>query len=312
MNDEVLIVMATYNGGKYLNEQLDSLLQQTYPAWTLLVHDDGSTDETPALLRAYVKKYPDKIKILEDNTFFGSASLNFSHLLSMADAEYIMLCDQDDVWFPEKIEKTLQKMKAMELKYPDVPLLVHTDLNVVGENMELLDNSFWHFGNLDPKYDALSRLLMQNFITGCTVMLNRRLLRKAMPIPESAIMHDWWLGLVASRFGKIGFLPEATIAYRQHDNNDTGAKRFGTVEVLKRMRSYMDPQLLYRQLMRNRKQADAFLKYFGPELDEDEKEMLSAFAAMDTFSFVEKRALLFKYGLFKQGRVRNMGLLLCL
>lgn len=303
------ILLATYNGGPYLDAQIDSLVAQSCRDWTLMVHDDGSTDDTVAIVKRYEEACPGRIVLLEDNASFRSASLNFGYLLEKSDASYIMFCDQDDVWYPEKIEKTMARMLEMEQTYPGLPLLVHTDLEVTDEDLHTIDDSFWHYGNLDPRYDALPRLLMQNFITGCTMMINRKLMEKALPIPENAIMHDWWLGLVASRFGKIGYLPEATVAYRQHAKNDTGAQRFGVVEVLERTLRYFDASKLRRQLARNRRQAGEFLDRFEAELLPEERQMLAAFSDLERLPFRQRRCVLLQYGLLKQGWIRNAGLL---
>ncbi len=309
LNDPVLILLATRNGAPYLPAQLDSLLSQTYPHWQVLVHDDGSTDETVAVLKQYRDRHPGRFVLLEDGAVFGSASQNFGYLLSRAQTEYIMFCDQDDVWFPDKIEKTLRMIKETQMKYPDMPVLVHTDLKVTDTALNVVDESFWHYGRLDPRQDSFNRLLMQNVITGCTVMINAALRKKALPIPEEAIMHDWWLGLVAARFGKIAYVAEPTMAYRQHGGNDTGAQRFGPKEIARRMLRYFDTKVLHEQLRRNRRQAAAVLRRFGSELGAEEKRMLSLFAGLDTLSFRQKRRLLLKYGLLKQGWIRNAGLL---
>lgn len=306
---KTVILLATFNCELFLSEQLDSVLAQTYGHWRLLAHDDGSDDDTALILKQYAQQYSEKIEILDDGKRFGGASKNFGHLLQHRDAEYIMFCDQDDVWLPEKIEKTKRAMEALERCYPGVPLLVHTDLKVTDETLDVIDDSFWHYSGLDPVRDSFNRLLMQNVVTGCTVMINRALARKALPIPDDAIMHDWWLALVAARFGKIGRVDEATMLYRQHSQNDTGAQRFGIKEIVRRALRYFDSEELHTQLRRNRKQAAAFLQHYKEELNADEIEMLETFSRLDELSFWRKRTALLGYGLLKQGFVRNTGLL---
>lgn len=310
MPKDILILVATYNGAAFLEAQLDSLLSQTYGRWRVFAHDDDSQDESLTILKRYSHRYPQKFTLLEDRVRCGGASVNFAYLLSKAgSAEYLMFCDQDDVWFPDKIEKTLETMKEAEAKYPGRPILVHTDLQVVDESLRILDESFWHYSHLDPGQNSFNRLLMQNVVTGCTVMINRALIQKALPIPREAIMHDWWLALVAARFGKIVTLPEPTMAYRQHGGNDTGAERFGPREILGRVLRYLDTQVLHEQLLGNQRQAAAFLNRYREELSEEERRMLSDFAELDKLSFWQKRRLLLKYGLLKQGWIRNTGLL---
>jgi len=311
MPNKILILLATYNGAPHLPAQLDSLLSQTRSQWRLLVHDDGSTDETLTILKQYRDRYPDRITLLEDGIVCGGASANFAHLLSKADAEYLMFCDQDDVWHPDKIEKTLQTMKEMEAKYPGEPVLVHTDLEVTDEKLRVLDESFWHYGYIDPHRDSFNRLLMQNVVTGCTVMINRKLASLALPIPEDAVMHDWWIGLVASRFGKIGIVEEATVKYRQHGGNSIGAKGYNALSaLLKFYKAFTGNELYLKHLRMNIGQAEAFLRRYREELDEKSVAMLKAFIDIESAPFWQRRWILLKYGLLKQGILRNLGLFL--
>jgi hypothetical protein len=132
---------------------------------------------------------------------------SFETLLKYAcensDAKYFMFCDQDDVWNQDKVELTLQKMYEMEKLYKNTPILVHTDLEVVDENLHTINPSFMKLQNLDEKKNRLNNLLIQNTITGCTVMINRDLAKLCLPMSSNAIVHDWWVGLVAGYFGKI-------------------------------------------------------------------------------------------------------------
>ncbi len=129
-------------------------------------------------------------------------------------AEYIMFCDQDDVWKNDKIEKTLAKMQSMEQTYPHRPILIHSDLSVVDRELHLLHKSYWIYQHIDPSKDAINRLIFHNTVTGCTMMINRKLAQKAKVIPDEAIMHDWWIVMVASVFGHIGYIDEPLIFYR--------------------------------------------------------------------------------------------------
>ena len=169
--EEIAILLATYNGEKYLSEQLDSLLNQSFQKWCLYVHDDGSKDKTVSILRDYAAKYPDKI-ILIDAPPTGGAKYNFLFLLNVVDAPYFMFCDQDDVWLPEKIEKTYRWMKAVE---QDKPALVFTDLQVVDQDGKLVAPRMSEYQKLNMKKSRAEDFLAENVVTGCTVMINRQL-----------------------------------------------------------------------------------------------------------------------------------------
>ena len=227
------ILLASYNGEKYIEEQMASIAAQTYSQWKLFVCDDRSQDDTVAKAERFAQAYNQnhsendikKITIKVNDKACGGAAANFFNMLSLSTSEYIMFCDQDDMWKADKVEKTLKRMRHLERKYGShVPLLVYTDLAVVDENLKMIAPSFIKYMNIPPKI-TLSRLLLQNSVTGCTVMMNRtlcQLLCKATEFKKIA-MHDHFAALTAQVFGKISFLPEATLSYRQHGNNSVGA-----------------------------------------------------------------------------------------
>jgi hypothetical protein len=159
------------------------------------------------------------------------------------------------------------------------------------------------FQNINPMKNKFHNLLMQNTVTGCTVMINRKLAQKCLHIPDGAIMHDWWMGLVASYFGKIGYLPQSTIRYRQHTQNSIGAKGFDMGFVLK---NFQKKQILDKNIS----QAKDFLEIFNDKLDKDTRFMLEEFVNLQNKSFFQKRKILLKYNLLKHGLIRNIGLFL--
>ena len=124
------ILLGTYNGGRFLREQLDSLFAQTMKDFQLYIRDDGSTDDTMLIVKEYQQLHPNIVKVEDEGKNLGAKG-NFERLLALTDADYYMFCDQDDVWLPDKIEVSFAKMKQMEQRYGDIPLLVHTDLEVV-------------------------------------------------------------------------------------------------------------------------------------------------------------------------------------
>ena len=221
--------MASFNGGAYLAEQLDSLVAQTHADWTLLVSDDGSTDNSRQILSAYAKRDA-RIRVLgHERRGVGSALQNFAQLMVAAvdqGAEYILSCDQDDRWEADKIGKVIAVLKDVE-GAEQKPALVHHDLAVVDQHLNLMNSSFMKMMNIQPGDEHNpQRLISRNEVTGCALACNRALLKLALPVPDSAIMHDWWLALFAGFFGRLHFMPEALVKYRQHDSNVIGAKSF--------------------------------------------------------------------------------------
>lgn len=313
---KVTILLSTYNGEKYLQEQLDSLFSQTYNDFVLIVRDDSSSDNSLEILKNYKQKYSQKIILLEENDNKGVIR-SFSYLLEYAlkntNANYFMFCDQDDVWKPKKIEKTLLKMLELE-KNKNKPVLIHTDLELVDENLNLIHPSFWKHEHIFPEHKSFNRLIMQNNITGCTVMINRVLAQKSLPIPENSIMHDWWIALVAAYFGEIDYINESTIKYRQHGSNTLGAKGYKQ-ELLKNIGRIINSVLFkrgefYKHHYINILQAKEFLERYKDELDISTIKILEDFIHLEKKSFFERRKILLKNRILKQGILRNIGLML--
>ena len=226
MNPEfsIDILLAVYNGEKYLSALLDSVFSQSYTNWRLLVRDDGSTDSSIDILKNYQQKYPGKIVIVKDNLSRLGIAANFGELMKQTNTDYIMFCDQDDIWLPNKIELSIKVMRATEKEYPDLPIMVHTDLQVVDENLNLIDNSMWHLNAIDPQTaNDFSMLIVRNAVTGCAMMINRKAKNLSLPIPAEAAVHDWWIAMSTAKTGKIIEIPIAAILYRQHKANVIGA-----------------------------------------------------------------------------------------
>ena len=233
MNHKIAILLATYNGAKYIREQLDSLFQQSCGNFHLYIRDDGSKDDTLKIVEEYRQKFSDRITVLEDSQKHKGAAKSFMTLLQEVDSDYYMFCDQDDIWLPEKIEKTLAQMKEIETEYAKkgtaakkVPILVATDLGVVDEQLNLLSESF----NKDLKIDIFRKhpelICVRHVVTGCTMMFNRAAKLAALPMSPRATMHDEWVALcVHFKGGVISILDDATILYRQHTSNTLGAEQ---------------------------------------------------------------------------------------
>jgi rhamnosyltransferase len=223
----LLIVLSAYNGARYIAEQIESIRAQTQTDWSLAVRDDGSTDETVRIVEQFTRS-DHRIHLCRDQRGNLGSPASFGVLLEHAwasGATYIALADQDDVWMPDKLERQLALLKAHEVAGADHPMLVHSDLAVVDDDLRPLHPSFLRRQRLEHvAVDPLRRLLAQNFVTGCTAVLNRPLLRVVIPMPR-VVMHDWWLAQCAAALGYLLFLPEATVRYRQHSANVLGSRR---------------------------------------------------------------------------------------
>ena len=238
-DNTIAILMATYNGEKYLREQIDSILSQTYRDWHLFIHDDGSEDDTIVILKEYKDKHPTRITIM-DYPLQGGACRNFLSMLERVEADYYMFCDQDDVWLPKKIEMSLRAMYEMEKEYKGIPIIVNTDLMVVDNNLGMIAHSFWEYEGIYPEfirgyYDNAA----VNSVTGCTMLFNSKV-KELMPNPsKNTLMHDTWLTLSTyANYGKVVYLQERTVNYRQHGSNVLGARDISKNSIIHRMKNF--------------------------------------------------------------------------
>lgn len=306
------VLMATYNGERFVAEQIDSILGQTHQNLHLLIRDDNSTDRTTTILEEKVSQYPGRITIIETEKNLGVIQ-NFSALMQEATAEYVMLADQDDVWFPDKVEKTLKKMQELEkTSAKNTPLLVHTDLRVVNQRLEEIAPSFWQYTCLSPSLgDSIYKLLGQNVVTGCTLMMNHSLLKQSLPIPVGAAMHDHWIALVAAKFGKIDYINSPTMLYRQHDLNQVGAQGGGSAilfnKLIKNRRVFVER--IKKSLQKQVLQAEIFLERYEKNIPPCDKKAIQGFCRLLRGSFFQKLHLTNRFGTIKSGFIKNVGLL---
>ncbi len=301
--DNVLILMAVFNGTKVIEEQLQSILNQTHPSLHIIISDNCSTDSTLLILDKIKQAHPDKITVLTSDRNQGVIG-NFAKLIQYADADYIMFSDCDDVWLPHKVEWTLNEMRALEKSKGFLkPLLVHTDLIVADKDLNPIHRSFWEFSHYFPKrHVQLNRQLVQNVITGCTVMINRSLLEMSRPLPDGIIMHDWWLGLVAFAFGSVGIVNAPTMLYRQHGANDTGAKQYGLIPYFKRRfkkKGETKPPSTYAQ-------AKLFLELYKNQLTTKQMKSIQDFIRKEKSGFFSRFYITARHGFYKHGFLRNI------
>lgn len=230
----ITILLATYNSERYIRNQLDSLFRQTYQDWILVVRDDLSTDGTVNIINEFSNRYPNRIRIIPNEGKSLKAYLNFVSLLKSVDSEYYMFCDHDDVWLPNKIELSMERMK--EIEKDGVPVIVHTDMKVVDQNLNIIHDSFWSYSKLLPERTSFKEMVLCNSANGCTMLFNQKAKEVALQNVQFATMHDMLLNQsVAANNGIIYAIEEPLVLYRQHYDNVVGAQKRDFVLYLRKI-----------------------------------------------------------------------------
>lgn len=309
----VAICMAVYNGEKYISEQISSVLGQTYKNWILFIRDDGSSDNTVSIAEDFAVRYPDQIVLVKDNCQAHSSKKNFSCVLKFVkenypQLRYFMFSDQDDFWKERKVQISAEKILESEKKYGRVPILVHTDLEVVDSGLNTLGDSFFAYRSLHPEEKSLNRLLVQNNVTGCTMMFNKELCDLIDISDDRVAMHDWWIAIVASMFGHIEVVRDATIKYRQHEGNVVGATKVNSIGFIFN-RLFVDNRVK-RTIMESVSQAQSLLEIYNDRISESQKQLLEKYANLGKLNKFQRISTVLRYKFLKQGPVQIIGQLM--
>jgi len=204
----ISVCIATYNGEKYIQDQLDSILIQLDKEDEIIISDDSSTDRTIEIIKAF----HDKRIILYENQKFKSPIFNFENTLKYASGDYIFLADQDDIWVPNKVTTIRKYLVNYDL--------VVSDTDIIDAHGNSLNKSFYQ---MNDSKKGLVKNIVKNSYLGCTMAFNQKILQKSLPFPRDIAMHDWWIGLIAELYGETYFIDEKLILYRRHGNNSSPA-----------------------------------------------------------------------------------------
>ncbi len=233
-NPKVQILLATYNGGRFLREQLDSIVNQEYKFWDLLIHDDGSIDDTIKILKKYKENYPKKIRLLIDQKIFSSASKNFFHLIKhrSKDANLYFFCDQDDIWLKSKLRIIIDKYNSQDDRKP---ILIHSDLSLVDSKGKLLEKSHNKLIKYQKNIITKETSLYYNPVPGCAMSINSALADR-ISYCKYMVMHDWWILLSAVHENtNIIYIKLPLVNYRQHSENVLGYKKINIFILIIRL-----------------------------------------------------------------------------
>ena len=301
------VLLTAFNGAGHLPDLLDSLLAQEDPDFSVLMQDDGSADRTPDLLREIAGRDPRFTFGAEQGKHLGAAG-NFLSLIRQADADYCLLCDQDDIWEPEKISLLKQKIRDLESQYGSgTPLLVHSDCSLIDPSGEKTGDSFFRHQGWDPNALSLPRLLVQNNVTGCTLIMNRPLreLIASHAKAKDLFMHDWFIALTAAAFGRIAFVDRPLTRYRQHGGNAIGAS--SKPLLLRGLDALKHRKETKRRILLTYTHTKVFRKLYEGELPEEALAIVDAYLSTQRMRKIPRVLAVYRMGCRMQSPLTRLG-----
>lgn len=308
MREGVAVLLAAFNGEKYIYQQISSILSSRCEVdVSIFVAVDPSADRTIDILECFQGQ---SVYFFSNEKLSGGAKQNFSRLVDYAlglDFRYYAFADQDDVWDSNKIQLSLDRLREMERFHCfDFPLLVFSDSRLVSEDLSLLEPSFMKAESL--RYESANnmyRLVLQNVGQGCTMLFNRSLLEMAAPVPQEARMHDHWFMLVACVFGRVGYIPQALVSYRQHSSNVLGGGRLDIRSAI--YRALREGQGIKKAIMQSQSQAKVFCSRYKGFLDMMDYDFLVNFGSLSTKGFFYRKWFCLKHKLCMGDALRTLG-----
>lgn len=310
MGVQIDILLATYNGEKYLDEQIQSILEQDFVDYKIIARDDGSTDSTLNILHKWQALHPQKIEIVQDELGNLGPTQNFNQLMTLSKAPYICFSDQDDKWVKHKLAKQVEHIIKLEEKHSGLPVLVFSDLTLCDGELGVSCPSLIENDKLNPRATKPQQLLMQNVPYGCTLIINRRLLKLALPIDERALLHDHWLSILASLTGIVSYIDESLVFHRVHDQNASRAKSLHKQEASHALKDKVNNKNFHNYLFKQVEQAEALLERLEPRLEEKEKSMMIDFIALRDTKGLQRKWLIVKNRFFKNEFSKTIKLIL--
>jgi hypothetical protein len=310
--EQIEVLLSTYNGAKYLDAFVKSLVDQDFVDWILTVRDDGSSDDTRARLELWRQRFPAKVRLIDEAEPRNLGFLrSFSRLLDLSRARYVMFADQDDIWLPGKMRLTLDAMRKREEQIgSDRPIVVHTDAIVVDQELHPIGRTAWANQGRSPEQRSIfPRVMVENVVLGCTAMLNRPLIDITATIPPEAIYHDWWVAMVASALGEMVAVAEPTLLWRRHTTN--GSEMSDALKVLRK--ALTDPPIVRQRLSslldQVRPRAEAFLDRYREQMQPSHVAAAEALVRLPQRDFVSRRTDILRHQLLFTSRLRNCTML---
>jgi glycosyltransferase involved in cell wall biosynthesis len=283
MEQQISIAMASYNGAAYIRTQILSLVTQELMPAEIVIVDDGSNDDTVPIVEALQLQFP--IISLHRNSENMGPVRSFKKAVSLCRYAFVALCDQDDIWLPDKLKLSAEALNGLD---SNVPAMVYTDLEVIDVQEKSLAPSFWGVQGFQISKMNFRKILLRNVVTGCTVLMNGRMKAELIKMPAEVAMHDHWLALIAYGFGEVVALHTATVKYRQHLSSVTLKQKKTFIQRLVLLgENLVDKQREYLKL--EVQQAVVFNKMYGMHLVENKRQQLRTFMELQSKSSAARK-----------------------
>lgn len=244
-NPKLCVLLASYNGEKYIKDQLDSIINQTYKNWKLVIRDDGSKDKTVPILNEYKKK-DERIKVLEDSKGNLGFLKNFEELLFNVDEEFVLFSDQDDFWLKNKLEKFVEKISKLDEEILSKPLLIHCNSSVCNSRLEVLKKEFLDSKLVKEKNS--NTYFFEYMVQGATIMVNKEMIKESIPFLKNVTLHDRYFHLLSQFLGTRIFIDESLVKYRQHERNEIGANKGVLEKIMNKKYFYVEDRKLIEEI----------------------------------------------------------------
>jgi glycosyltransferase involved in cell wall biosynthesis len=299
---KISVVMTSYNGAKYIQQQIESILAQTLPPEEVIICDDNSSDGTWDIIAGYTDEK--RIKSFRNTQQLG-ITRNFQKGCGIArQGNWIAFADQDDVWLPQKLSVLSDKMRFLDDAVQ--PALVYSDLSVINSADHELAQSFWKQQRINIDNLSLPVILFGNAITGCTMLLNSVMKSEFLKMQNAVFLHDEWLALIAHSFGKNVAVREALVKYRQHENNVTYSENYKVPTFLNRVQAEFQYLFGKKNFISVRVSlAKAFLAQYRSRLSSSDIAILERFVALESKSYITQRINRFRARLQTERRRRS-------
>jgi glycosyltransferase involved in cell wall biosynthesis len=281
----VSVILTTFNGAVYIKKQVESILDQIVPPDEIIICDDNSTDDTVFKLRAFSDK---RIKIFVNDMRLGVTE-NFKKAAKLAQpGNWLAFADQDDIWPPQKLNGLIDTMRLID--DGKTPSLIYSDLAIIDKNDNVISSSFWAKQKIRPEKVTLATLLYGNVVTGCTTLINYSMAEEFFCMEGDGYLHDEWLSLIAYSFGRVKFLREKLVLYRQHENNITFSEDYKTPGFIGTTKDNFNYLIKKNKFLSHQFDlAKAFLLQYRNRLDSKQIRIVENFIELENKNYLVQR-----------------------